>query len=227
MPQAELNRYPHRRKNILTGECILVSPHRTNRPWQGETSLNETASRPEYDPDCYLCPGNKRANGEINPVYDSVFAFTNDFSSLLEDIPAGKINRENLLIAKSESGICRVLNFSPRHDLTLAEMEESDVIKVVEAWRAEYKSIGSRPKINHVQIFENKGAMMGNSAPHPHCQIWEQESIPVEPAMELKEFRKHFLKTGKSLLADYWKREKKEKERVVYEYVSFIIVAPF
>ena len=122
--------YPHRRKNILTGEWILVSPHRTKRPWQGEVSETGDQSRPEYDPDCYLCPGNKRANGEINPRYSNTFVFTNDFSALLENTQKYSFNKKDLLIARSEKGICRVINFSPRHDLTLAEMEEVDIEEV-------------------------------------------------------------------------------------------------
>jgi UDPglucose--hexose-1-phosphate uridylyltransferase len=227
MPVFELNNSPHRRKNILTGQWILVSPARTMRPWQGEISSQSSDIRQQYEPDCYLCPGNKRANGEFNPDYKNTFVFTNDFSALTENNSPEKRNINNLLIAKTENGICRVVNFSPRHDLTLAEMSEPDIVNVIETWQSEYQSLGSLPGINHVQIFENKGALMGNSNPHPHGQIWAQKSIPMEPAMELKEFRKYFLKTGKSLLTDYLKLEKHLKERLVYENSSFSIVVPF
>jgi len=227
MPLFELNNSPHRRFNILTGQWILVSPARTMRPWQGEISSQSSDIRQQYEPDCYLCPGNKRANGEFNPDYKNTFVFTNDFSALTENNSPEKRNINNLLIAKTENGICRVVNFSPRHDLTLAEMNEPDIVNVIETWQSEYQSLGSLPGINHVQIFENKGALMGNSNPHPHGQIWAQKSIPMEPAMELKEFRKYFLKTGKSLLADYLKLEKQLKERLVYENSSFSIVVPF
>jgi UDPglucose--hexose-1-phosphate uridylyltransferase len=227
MPVFELNNSPHRRKNILTGQWILVSPARTMRPWQGEISSQSSDIRQQYEPDCYLCPGNKRANGEFNPDYKNTFVFTNDFSALTENNSPEKRNINNLLIAKTENGICRVVNFSPRHDLTLAEMNEPDIVNVIETWQSEYQSLGSLPGINHVQIFENKGALMGNSNPHPHGQIWAQKSIPMEPAMELKEFRKYFLKTGKSLLADYLKLEKHLKERLVYENPSFSVVVPF
>jgi len=227
MPLFELNNSPHRRKNILTGQWILVSPARTMRPWQGEISSQSSDIRQQYEPDCYLCPGNKRANGEFNPDYKNTFVFTNDFSALTENNSPEKRNINNLLIAKTENGICRVVNFSPRHDLTLAEMNEPDIVNVIETWQSEYQSLGSLPGINHVQIFENKGALMGNSNPHPHGQIWAQKSIPMEPAMELKEFRKYFLKTGKSLLADYLKLEKHLKERLVYENPSFSVVVPF
>ena len=201
--------YPHRRKNILTGEWVLVSPHRTNRPWQGEVSGAGNQSRPEYDPDCYLCPGNKRANGEFNPQYKNTFVFTNDFPALLENTENFTLNKKDLLVAKSESGICRVVNFSPRHDLTLAEMEEDAIEKVIETWRNEFKVLSSNPDINHVQIFENKGSMMGNSNPHPHCQIWSQKSIPMGMTKELKQFKKYFKKCKRSILQDYIKLELK------------------
>jgi UDPglucose--hexose-1-phosphate uridylyltransferase len=226
MSQYNFN-YPHRRKNILTGDWILVSPHRTNRPWQGEISEGENVHRLEYDPGCYLCPGNKRANGNINPKYDSTFVFTNDFSALLEDTEKNKINKKDLLISKSEKGICRVVNFSPRHDLTLAEMKETEIEKVVETWCDEFKSLASNPSINHVQIFENKGSMMGNSNPHPHGQIWAQESVPLETMKELKEFKKYYKKNKKSILSNYLKLELKLKERIVYINESIVILVPY
>jgi len=221
------NIYPHRRKNILTGEWVLVSPQRTKRPWQGEVSATEEIIRPKYDPNCYLCPGNKRANGEINPDYKNNFVFTNDFSSLLEKIPLDAYNANDLLLTKNEIGICRVVNFSSRHDLTLAEMKEGEIQAVIETWKSEFKALSEHPKINHVQIFENKGAMMGNSNQHPHCQIWAQESIPTEPKKELKQFTPYFRKNKRSLLSDYLKLELKMKERIVYENTLFVVLVPF
>ena len=221
------NIYPHRRKNILTGEWVLVSPQRTKRPWQGEVSSVDEIPRSKHDPDCYLCPGNKRANGEVNPNYKNTFVFTNDFSSLLEKIPIHSENLKNLLVTKNEIGICRVVNFSPRHDLTLAEMSKKEIQTVIETWKHEFKTLNEHPKINHVQIFENKGAIMGNSNPHPHCQIWAQESIPTEPAKELKQFTQYFRKNKRSLLSDYLKLELKLKERIVYENSLFVVLVPF
>lgn len=221
------NNYPHRRKNILTGEWILVSPHRAQRPWQGEIADQENQVRPSYDPECYLCPGNKRANGEVNPNYTGTYVFTNDYSALIEDVPAKKMNQKNLLIAENEKGICRVVNFSPRHDLTLAEMSEVEIENVITTWQEEFRNLSSNKNINYVQIFENKGAMMGNSNPHPHCQIWAQKSIPLEPQKELKQFRKYYSKNKKSLLSDYLKLELKQKERIVYENNSFAAMVPF
>ena len=223
----QLNSFPHRRKNILTGEWILVSPHRTKRPWQGEVYSDKQEKRPKYDPGCYLCPGNKRANGEVNPDYKSTFVFTNDFPALLEDVKKKEVRLKNLLIAKSERGICRVINFSPRHDLTLAEMKENDIEKVIEIWQSEYENLGSVRGINNVQIFENKGAMMGNSNPHPHCQIWAQSSIPMEISKETKNFKKYFAKYKRSILSDYLKLEINLEERIVYANSSFAVVVPF
>lgn len=188
-------------------------------------TVNE--SRPVYDPECYLCPNNKRANGETNPGYKSTFVFTNDFSAILEETPVNKYDNKNLLIAKSEKGICRVVNFSPRHDLTLAEMEENDIEKVIETWRNEFETLGNNPNINHVQIFENKGSMMGNSNPHPHCQIWAQQSIPMESQKELKNFKKYFTGNKRSILSDYLKLEIRLDERIVYRNSSFAVIVPF
>ncbi len=225
--KTDISHYPHRRKNILTGDWVLVSPHRTARPWQGEISNMPIEQKPNIDPNCYLCPGNKRSNGKVNPQYKSTYVFTNDFSALLPNAPSLKKNLRNLLISKTEKGICRVLNFSPRHDLTLAEMKESDIAQVITAWQEEFRNLGLLDFINSVQIFENKGAMMGNSNPHPHCQIWAQESIPVELEKETKQFKRNYLLTKRSLLAEYIKLEMKIKERLVYENTSFVILVPF
>ena len=227
MHKSELNKYPHRRKNILTGEWVLVSPHRTLRPWLGEVAESNSVKRRKYEPDCYLCPGNKRANGNVNPDYKSTFVFTNDYSAILPDIPSEKESDGGLLIARSEKGICRVVNFSPRHDLTLAEMKERDIISVVKTWQKEYKELGSKSFIKHVQIFENKGAMMGNSNPHPHCQIWAQENIPMESAKETVRFSQYYKKHGRSMLSDYLKKERGLKERIVCENESFAALVPF
>ena len=227
MKQPEVSQIPHRRKNILTGEWVLVSPHRTNRPWQGEISPSTNEKRQSYVSDCYLCPGNKRAGGALNPQYTGTFVFTNDFSALLEDVPSVKLHRNTLLSMKPERGICRVVNYSPRHDLTLAEMQENEIEEVIAAWQREFSSLGSRPHINYVQIFENKGSLMGNSNPHPHGQIWAQESIPMEPTKELNQFISYYKKNKRGLLADYLKLEMRRKERIVYENGSFVILVPF
>lgn len=219
--------YPHRRKNILTGEWVLVSPHRTKRPWQGQMEKHSGGEKPLYDPDCYLCPRNIRAGGAINPDYKDVFVFTNDYSALLDDVPDNQINLDNLFIAENEKGICRVICFSPRHDLTLPLMEIAEIKKVVDLWENEYRTLGNLNDINYVQIFENKGSVMGCSNPHPHGQIWAQKSIPVEPAKELANFTKYYEETHNCLLCDYLKAELSFKERIVYENDHFVTLVPF
>lgn len=227
MNKLNLSEHPHRRYNILTGEWILVSPQRAKRPWQGKVEDTPPEHRPLYDPDCYLCPGNERAGGVKNPIYKETFVFDNDFGALLPDTPPASVNNENLLIAKGEPGICRVICFSPRHDLTLAEMEINDIKRVVNVWTDEFKKLSKKPEINYVQIFENKGALMGCSNPHPHGQIWADNTIPNEPAKELKKFREYYQKNKRCLLCDYLKLELELQERIVCMNDHFIALVPF
>ncbi len=217
----------HRRFNPLLNEWILVSPHRTQRPWQGKVEDNKILSKPEYLNDCYLCPGNLRANGDTNPDYKSTFVFNNDFASLKNDIDYSSYNKNELLKAKSEKGICRVVCFSPKHNLTLAELEQPEIEKVIRVWQDEYKFLGSKSFINYVQIFENKGEIMGASNPHPHGQIWAQESIPDLPAKEQNNQLKYFKDKGRTLLADYVELEIQKQERIIYENDSFVLLVPF
>ncbi|MGB8647125.1 MAG: galactose-1-phosphate uridylyltransferase, partial [Anaerolineae bacterium] len=182
----DLFTYPHRRYNPLTNEWILVSPHRTERPWLGQVEKRPPEERPSYDPTCYLCPGNGRAGGRTNPPYTSTFVFENDFAALLPDTPGADINDKGLLVATSERGICRVICFSPRHDLSIPDMSLPDIRRVVDVWAEQTGELGNKDFINYVQVFENKGAMMGASNPHPHCQVWASEHIPVEPSKELR-----------------------------------------
>ncbi|MEX2477167.1 MAG: UDP-glucose--hexose-1-phosphate uridylyltransferase [Gracilimonas sp.] len=223
----DFDKHPHRRLNMLTGEWVQVSPHRTKRPWQGQEEDTAGEQKPEYDPNCYLCPGNERAGDASNPKYRSTFSFQNDFSALLPDTSNEEVNNSDLLISKGERGMCKVICFSPRHDLTLPEMELSQVKEVVDLWVDEYRELGKKDFINYVQIFENKGEVMGCSNPHPHGQIWAQETIPEEPAKELKQFREYYGKHGRTLLSDYLKLELKRKERLVVENDHFAVVVPF
>ncbi len=174
----DLNNHPHRRYNPLSREWVLVSPHRTQRPWQGQVERTAPEQRLAHDPECYLCPGNSRAGGLSNPAYTSTFVFTNDFAALLPDTPPGTFSPHELIRAESASGTSRVVCFSPRHDLTMAEMDVADLRAVVDTWVAQYEELGAQPSINHVQIFENRGAMMGASNPHPHGQIWATSFLP-------------------------------------------------
>lgn len=219
--------HPHRRYNILTGEWILVSPHRNKRPWLGKVEKHTTEKRTTYDENCYLCPTNSRIGGDKNPNYKNTFVFDNDFAALLPNTPEGSINKGGLLKAESESGICRVINFSPNHSLTLAEMQEKDIIGVVNTWINQYSELGAIEDINHVQVFENKGDIMGNSNPHPHGQIWSQKTIPVENVKKINQQKKHFNENSSGLLEDYLKIEFEEKERIIFENVHFVVLVPF
>jgi UDPglucose--hexose-1-phosphate uridylyltransferase len=218
---------PHVRQNILTGEQVLVSPHRTKRPWQGKIEAVALDNRPSYDPKCYLCPGNTRADGEKNPGYENSFAFTNDFATLLTDTAPASFNEDGLLMAHSQRGICRVIGFSPRHDLTLPELEIWAITKIVELWRSEYQSLAAVPWIKYIQIFENKGDIMGCSNPHPHGQIWAQSSLPVEIEKESLHQLKYFESHGKSLLSAYLALELAKAERIIFENEHFVVLVPF
>ena len=210
----------------MTGEWILVSPHRTKRPWQGKTEKTNVKESTSYDPACYLCPGNKRSSGETNPEYTEPFSFTNDFSALLPDSPMISQD-EGLLKAETESGICKVVCFSPDHSLTLPLMGVEEITKVVKIWKKEYRELGEKKDINYVQIFENKGEIMGCSNPHPHGQIWSQLSIPTEIQKKTKHFKEHWNKKQKSLLSDYLDQELEENERILHENEHFVALVPY
>jgi len=221
------NEHPHRRFNPLLGEWILVSPHRAKRPWQGQKESTQAQNLPEYDPTCYLCAGNERSNGVYNDKYTDVFVFDNDFPSLLQGEAETPEEKSPLFQLKPERGINRVICFSPRHDLTIPEMEVSAIEKVIQAWKDQYTDLGSRDFINHVQIFENKGAVMGCSNPHPHGQIWSQSSLPTQVEKTQANLKKHYEEHGRSLLSDYLAEELERKERIVLENEHFVALVPF
>ena len=221
-----LNDNSHRRYNILTGEWVLVSPHRAKRPWQGKNEALPKKQTISYDPDCYLCPGNTRINGAVNPDYKDVYIFQNDFAALQNNVKEFSLDNK-LLKAKSESGICKVICFSPDHSKSLGEMNKKEILKVIEAWQAEYLLLGKEKNINYVQIFENKGEIMGCSNPHPHGQIWSQSSLPNEVVKKNTNQLNYFLDQQSSLLKDYLNQELKEKERIIYENKNCVVLVPF
>ncbi len=219
--------HPHTRKNLLTGEWILVSPHRTKRPWQGKQEQLQQEDRPSFDPACYLCPGNERADGTRNDQFTGPYAFTNDFSALLSDTPEGSMEIGNLLEAKAERGICRVIGFSPRHDLTLPLLSVPELEAVIELWCTEFLQLATVSWIQYIQVFENKGAIMGCSNPHPHGQIWASSSIPVEILKELIQQEDYYEQNGRTLLSDYLQLELKQRERILEENEHFVVLVPF
>ena len=218
---------PHRRYNPLLDEWVLCSPHRLQRPWQGQVEDQAPENRPAHDPACYLCPGNLRANGERNPAYTATFAFDNDFAALLPESAIAPVDEDGLLVAEPVTGRCRVLCFSPRHDLTLAEMDVPAIRPIVDTWAREVKTIGAEPAVRYVQVFENKGAMMGCSNPHPHGQVWATSYVPVGPARKLETQRAYFERHGRDLLGDYLRKELAAGERIVCRNDHWVALVPF
>jgi len=224
-----LQQNPHRRFNPLKQEWVLVSPHRTQRPWQGQTESKSASVALAYDPECYLCPGNVRAGGVRTDKYTSTYVFENDFAALKPDTPKFFDDEDGrgLLIAEGESGVCRVICFSPRHDLTLAKMSVEEIRAVVDVWAEQYAELGAREDLKYVQVFENRGAMMGASNPHPHGQIWASRSVPNEVVVELAGQRRYLAEKEAVLLCEYQKLEESLGERVVATNASFVAVVPY
>lgn len=217
--------HPHRRANPLTGDAVLIGPHRMKRPWQGRQETPAGTERPRHDPSCYLCPGNERAGGHRNPDYDGTFVFTNDFAALLPDAPAPDADTHPLLRLEGVRGTCQVICFSPRHDLTLAEFDHAGLRRVVELWAERAEALGRDWR--WVQIFENKGQAMGASNPHPHGQIWSLDRLPGIPAAEDAAQRAWLREHGEPLLVAYHRLERERAERTVVQTEHWSAVVPW
>ncbi len=223
----DLKAHSHRRLNLLTGDWVLVSPHRTRRPWKGQVERTPAAGQPEYDPGCYLCPGNPRAGGTRNPDYNSTFVFDNDFPALRPAAVETVTGEAGLLVAAPEPGVCRVVCFSPRHDLTLAGMSREAVRLVIDAWVDQWLELSGQAAIRYVQIFENRGEMMGASNPHPHGQIWASHTLPNEVAKEQRSQLAYRERKSSCLLCDYLRLERSGGGRIICENGSFTALVPF
>ena len=226
MKRSDLELVPHRRLNLLTREWVLVSPQRTERPWSGKVEASHEQAKP-YDPTCYLCPGNVRAGGVKNPQYAGTFVFDNDYPALVPDLPEMEVDESGLTVARAERGICRVVCFSPRHDLRVARMDPLELGQVINAWIKQYQSLAAFPWIHHVQIFENCGPIVGASNPHPHCQIWANASLPNEPAKEQASLLEYRARNHSCLLCDYLKFESERRDLLVCENEAFAVLVPY
>lgn len=216
----------HSRRNLLTGDWVLVSPHRSTRPWQGQQEKVDPGNQSAYDPGCYLCPGNQRANGSSNPAYLGPYIFDNDFSALSADDDAAA-SAGSLFETRTESGCCRVICYTEKHDLRLATMATEQIEAAILAMTAEFIRLDSDDSIEYVQIFENRGEMMGCSNPHPHAQVWATEHLPNEPAKELMQQTAWLDNCGSPLLADYRAAEIEDSKRIVCENNHFLAIVPF
>jgi UDPglucose--hexose-1-phosphate uridylyltransferase len=216
---------PHRRYNPLTGEYVLVSPQRANRPWQGKVERLPDENRPSFDPGCYLCPGNPRAGGAVNPDYTDVYVFTNDFPALLDVPTVSPPLAGALMRAEPARGTNRVLCYSPRHNLPLSVMEPAGLEKVIGCWIGQYEALGAAHR--WVQVFQNQGEMMGASNPHPHGQVWAVDALPNEALKEDLHQRAYLQETGRSLLPDYLDAELQSRARLVLENERWMVVVPF
>ena len=217
----------HRRRNILTGDWVTVSPNRSNRPWQGDVSRNDMGgSRLTHDPGCYLCPGNKRANGRQNPDYKSPWVFENDFPAVVPPISVSANHQGDAFFqSQPVSGACRVMCYTPQHDLSLASLNIVEIGQVVGVWVEQVAEL--RQKYIWVQVFENKGTMMGCSSPHPHGQVWAVDHLPSEPAREDERQAIYYKVRGRNLLEDYLFREEENRERVVLVHSHWAVLVPY
>ena len=220
---------PHRRYNPLLDDWVLCSPHRLDRPWQGRIETPRASTERSYDPNCYLCPGNARAGGRRNPPYTHVHAFDNDFPALMmsHEVGVSVGDAGTHFRAEPAHGVCRVLCFSPHHELTLARMPANEIALVVDAWAGEVERLAENGELRYVQIFENKGDLMGASNPHPHCQIWATAHVPALPSRKSATQQRYFASHGRDLLGDYLDRELAIGERIVAVNDHWVVLVPF
>ena len=223
----------HRRFNPLTGDWVLVSPQRLARPWLGRMEAARPAAGFAYDPGCYLCPGNARAGTARNPMYERTFVFDNDFPALMPPGSGGSMpgphmeTKTDLLLSHQEPGVCRVMCFSPRHDASLPDLSLGEVRDVVDVWTQQYVELGSLPWVSHVQIFENRGAAVGASNPHPHCQIWADATVPDVPRKEHDAQTAWTTSKGTCLLCEYLAVERTQGERIVWSSETCTALVPY
>ena len=217
--------HPHRRYNPMKDEWILVCPHRCKRPWSGQTEDVPEEERPEFDPNNPLCPGVTRSSGVKTPDYKSTYVFTNDFPALLEEVPEPPESDDLLFRSKGARGTCKVMCFSPKSNITLPQMSIDELVAVIGSWISESKEL--EKKFTWVQIFENKGSVMGCSNPHPHCQIWASSFVPNEAAVKEVNFKKYYEKTSSPMLMDYAKRELEKRDRIVCQNEDWLVVVPY